>query len=105
MKKKKKTNVVIKIHVANKTLTKAMIENKIIIAALCACAMLGCSTNSEKQMIENKTGKNAKAITLACKLTSSEIEKRKATTVASLRKKIIDKKELENGYAFKFNGS
>lgn len=40
--------------------------------------------------------------TLACKLTSRELQQRKVTILASLRKQVIEKKELDNGYAFKF---
>jgi hypothetical protein len=42
---------------------------------------------------------------LSCKLTSAEMQQRKTTVLESLRKQILEKKELENGYAFKFNGS
>jgi RIO-like serine/threonine protein kinase len=42
---------------------------------------------------------------LSCKLTNPEFQKRKATVLASLRNKIIDKKELSDGYSYKFNGS
>jgi len=42
---------------------------------------------------------------LSCKLTSSELQKRKETVLTSLRKQIVERKELENGYAFKFTGS
>ena len=42
---------------------------------------------------------------LSCKLTSDELQKRKVTVLESLRKQIIEKKELESGYAFKFNGT
>lgn len=41
----------------------------------------------------------------ACKLTTPELQKRKATVLASLRNKIIDNKELPDGYSYKFNGS
>lgn len=42
---------------------------------------------------------------LACKLTTPELQKRKATVLASLRKQVIKKKELKNGYAFTFKGT
>jgi hypothetical protein len=42
---------------------------------------------------------------MVCKLTNSELQKRKATVIADLKKKILDKKELKNGYAFKFEAS
>ena len=42
---------------------------------------------------------------MVCKLTSPELRKRKETVLADLRKQVIEKKELSNGYAFKFEGS
>lgn len=42
---------------------------------------------------------------MTCKLTSPELHKRKETVLADLRKQVIEKKELDNGYAFKFKGS
>src|SRR5690349_6982725 len=41
----------------------------------------------------------------SCKLTTPELQKRKATVLESLRKQMLEKKELPNGYAFKFSGS
>ena len=40
-----------------------------------------------------------------CKLTTPELRERKATVIASLKKQVAERKELENGYAYKFNGS
>ncbi len=42
---------------------------------------------------------------VSCKLTSPELQKRKETVLASLKRQIIEKKELPNGYAFKFAGT
>jgi hypothetical protein len=42
---------------------------------------------------------------LACELTGSELQKRKQTVIASLKEQMLEKKELDNGYAFKFTGS
>lgn len=50
-----------------------------------------------------KTGEDSPV--LACKLTTPELQKRKATVLASLRKQVIKKKELKNGYAFTFKGT
>jgi len=41
---------------------------------------------------------------LSCKLTSPELQKRKATILTGLRNKILEKKELSNGFAYKFPG-
>ncbi len=42
---------------------------------------------------------------MACTLTSPELQKRKETVIASLKQQMLDKKELQNGYAFKFLGT
>ncbi|MEO5893117.1 MAG: hypothetical protein ABIQ31_22900 [Ferruginibacter sp.] len=42
---------------------------------------------------------------LSCKLTNPELQERKKTIIAILQKNIIAKKELENGFAFKFLGT
>lgn len=40
-----------------------------------------------------------------CKLTSPELQQRKATVIASLKAKVISKKELKNGFIYQFVGS
>jgi hypothetical protein len=47
----------------------------------------------------------SKAGELSCKLTTPELQKRKETVIASLKQKILEKKELKDGYAFKFTGT
>ena len=42
---------------------------------------------------------------LTCKLTTPELRGRKAIVIASLKKKLMEKKELENGFGYRFNGS
>jgi len=60
---------------------------------------------------QKKTGdtddccKKSKTTTFVCKLTSAEFRERKATVVASLKKQVIEKKELKNGFAYKFAGT
>ncbi|MCW3127345.1 MAG: hypothetical protein JWO03_3003 [Bacteroidetes bacterium] len=46
-----------------------------------------------------------KSATLACKLTSAEMRERKSTVIASLQKQMLEKKELADGYAFRFAGT
>ena len=43
--------------------------------------------------------------TLACKLSSPEQQDRKSTLLASLHKQLRGKKELKNGYAFRFENT
>lgn len=47
----------------------------------------------------------AKGSTLTCKLSSPEQEARKSTMLASLQKQVRGKKELKNGYAFRFENT
>lgn len=42
---------------------------------------------------------------LACQLTGPELQKRKASVLASLKKQVVDKKELADGYSYKFAGT
>jgi len=47
-------------------------------------------------MIENKQ------IEISCNLTTSKLQKRKATVLAYLKTKLIGRKELKNGYEYQF---
>ncbi|WP_375587312.1 hypothetical protein [Flagellimonas aurea] len=42
---------------------------------------------------------------LACKLTKLELQERKETVHRSLKTRVVEKKELENGYAYRFPGT
>lgn len=42
---------------------------------------------------------------MACKLTTPELQKRKATVIAELKKLVLSRKELINGYAYTFKGN
>lgn len=46
-----------------------------------------------------------KTTALSCKLTTQEMQKRKTTVITSLKNQVIEKKELRNGFAFKFTGT
>jgi len=48
---------------------------------------------------------NMKDKELTCKLTSPELRQRKATVLASLQKKILEKKGLFHGFAYRFPGN
>jgi hypothetical protein len=49
--------------------------------------------------------KTSKKNELTCELTTPELRERKATVIASLKKEMIGKKELKNGFAYKFAGT
>ena len=57
------------------------------------------STYNDDCKPQNKTNE------LSCKLTTPELQKRKETIIASLKQQILEKKELKNGYAYKFPGT
>lgn len=42
---------------------------------------------------------------LSCKLTTPELQQHKATVVAELKKLMLEKVELDNGFRYKFDGS
>ena len=42
---------------------------------------------------------------LTCKLTTPELQKRKATVIAELKALILHKKDLSNGYRYEFEGT
>lgn len=83
--------------------------NQLLILPLLALSVAGFSQgNSNKDMKQKNAaaredGRENKQIT--CKLTSPEMLKRKATVIASLKKKIIVKKELVNGFSYEFSGT
>lgn len=53
--------------------------------------------------VKVESGSKQKAI--ACKLTDPELQKRKENVIASLKEKVLEKMELENGYKYKFAGT
>lgn len=74
---------------------------KIILFLLVILSTLSVNgQNKSKVMI---TGSNEKNLT--CKLTSKELRDRKETVLAELRKKILVKVELENGFQYSFEGT
>ena len=42
---------------------------------------------------------------LSCKLTTSELQQRKKTVIASLKNQVLEKVETDSGYKYKFEGS
>lgn len=66
------------------------------------------TANKEKEAASICTDKceaKNKDTTLSCKLSSPELIKRKETVLASLKAQVLEKKELTDGFAFRFNGS
>lgn len=42
---------------------------------------------------------------VTCKLTTPELQKRKATVIAELKALVLERKELADGYSYRFDGS
>ena len=79
---------------------------KLISISILIC-LSGCGLINKKQTM-TCTDPNCQPKsnhTLVCTLTSAEMKERKATVIASLQKEMIERKELKNGYAFKFKGT
>jgi hypothetical protein len=83
--------------------------------------LYGCNTDSEAQCSKNckdckndrptatsktnSTMKTGNEKTLSCKLTSPELRKRKEQVIAKLKKQVIEKQALTNGFKYKFKGT
>ena len=90
----------------------------LILALFSTFSLINCSNNtgeandqttktiseSDKICDDNCLAKN-NSTNISCKLTSVELQNRKETVLESLRKQILEKKELRDGFGFKFNGS
>jgi len=86
---------------------KRLICSIIILAMISANAQTSKKTKapeSSTACTDDCEAKNKKQ-ELTCKLTTPELRERKATVIASLKKLMLEKKELKNGFAYKFNGS
>lgn len=82
-----------------------------------AWAFFGCQTKAANMTDNKKGGKSASSVCadnceakntaseITCKLTTPELRKRKETVIATLKKEILERKELPNGYAYKFAGN
>ena len=69
--------------------------------------IMGISVNAQKAECdgEDVCCKKSKEMTFKCKLTTPEFRERKATVIADLKQMMKRKKELKDGYAYKFSGS
>jgi hypothetical protein len=69
---------------------------------------MSVTANAQKNLsdtcLDNCEAKNSKT-DIICKLTTAELRKRKASVIASLKNQLLEKKELDNGYAYKFKGT
>jgi hypothetical protein len=52
-----------------------------------------------------KTAMNTATKPVTCKLTTPELQKRKATVIAELKALVLTRKELTNGFGYEFEGT
>lgn len=71
-------------------------KSKIYLFCLFGVLVLTAHGQSKNAVMETAT----KPVT--CKLTTPELQKRKATVIADLKALVLERKELEDGYSYKF---
>jgi hypothetical protein len=71
---------------------------KLFLSCILALTTVAAYSQTKTTAMETAT----KPVT--CKLTTPELQKRKATVIADLKAHVLDRKELENGYSYKFEG-
>jgi hypothetical protein len=54
---------------------------------------------------QTETAMETAAKPVTCKLTTAELQKRKATVIEELKALVLTRKELANGYAYEFEGT
>lgn len=97
-----------KVKNANKS---KVMRNIVIIFML--IATFSCNSSKTENKVDSKISgcsdgcckAKHKTVKLACKLHSDDLRKRKETVLASLKAQVKERKELADGYAFKFSGS
>lgn len=82
-----------------------MKKSFLILLALFMATIANAQTKKESSICSDDCAANNKSTKLTCKLTTPELRERRATAIASLKKQMIEKKELKNGYAYKFTGT
>lgn len=61
--------------------------------------------DKQKQQCTEDCHKGSSKRMMTCKLTSPELQQRKAITIASLKRQVTEKKEITNGYSYRFLGT
>lgn len=67
---------------------------------ICLLGLLVLTAHGQTKTTAMETAKKP----VICKLTTPELQKRKVTVIAQLKTIMLERKELENGYSFKFEG-
>jgi hypothetical protein len=77
--------------------------NQIMLYGLILCVMLLMPCMLQGQSNVNHMCQSEKQI--VCKLTTRELQNRKATVIQKLKLLVLDKENVSNGYRFKFSAS
>lgn len=86
----------------------------LIIAGILIVVVLACTVFAQTSKGKDScTGEDAcykktqskENRSFSCKLTTPELRQRKETVIRSLKNKILEKKELTDGYQYKFDGA
>lgn len=78
--------------------------NTLLLFAVINLLLLSCKNPNAIQESPVIKAQNKSDI-MSCTLSSPELLERKSTVLASLKEKVLLKKELHNGFAYKFEGS
>jgi hypothetical protein len=68
---------------------------------ICACLAVAATSQAQNNLNDMKTSSG----TVSCKLTTPELQKRKATVIATLKTLVVNKEELDNGFRYRFNAT
>lgn len=75
----------------------------ILITIVCCGMLFSCKQKPQKMECTDEKCKSS-STSLTCSLSTPELQLRKSTILKSLRSQVKEKKELENGYSYKFPG-
>lgn len=71
----------------------------------CCIAVMTCSLAMHAQDKACCAAKGGNEQPIRCTLTSDELRHRKETVLASLKAQVVERKEMDNGYAYTFPGA
>jgi hypothetical protein len=73
---------------------------KFFLTCLFVAITMAAHSQTKSTAMETETKKP-----VTCKLTTPELQKRKATVIAELKALVLERKELAEGFSYKFEGS
>lgn len=78
---------------------------RFLLLGLLGLSLASCDQKSNKlELCGSSCQAKSSSTELSCKLSPPEMRERKETVLASLKKQVIERKSLTDGYAFKFKG-